>query len=76
MRPRRVQAEQLPRETLWDLIAIARMLYKVRGEAGAAAVELERIKQAGKAFAQALKFSSLPSTRSGTAPAGAGRTRV
>jgi len=59
MRPRRVQSEPLPRETLRDLLAISRTLYRVRADAGAAVEELERIERAGKAFAQALEFSKL-----------------
>lgn len=51
------QSDRLPRETVRDLLAIARGLYAVRRDAGASEGELARLTEAGKHFAQALELS-------------------
>jgi len=49
--------EQLPREVVRDLLAIARGLYVMRRDAGADQAELSKLEQAGKHFALALELS-------------------
>lgn len=51
------RTEQLPREVVRDLLAIARGLYSMRKAAGAAQAELAKLEQAGKHFALALELS-------------------
>jgi hypothetical protein len=53
--PRRT--EKLPRETVRDLLAIARGLYAMRRAAGADDSELAKLADAGKHFAEALDLS-------------------
>src|SRR5262245_36504529 len=51
------RTEQLPREVVRDLLAIARGLYGMRKTAGAGDAELGQLEQAGKHFALALQLS-------------------
>lgn len=50
---------RLPISTLRDLLAISRILYRVRSSEGAPQETLDKLETAGKAFAQALELAVL-----------------
>lgn len=58
MRPAR--DEPIPLEQVRDLLGIARALYVARRTAGAGALELQRIEQAGRELDKALELCASP----------------
>jgi len=51
------RTQQLPREVVRDLLAIARGLYAMRRDAAAGEAELAQLAEAGKHFSTALELS-------------------